>query len=371
MKILFPIARADTVGGAQVHVRDLAVALEKNGHKVLVLTGKQGIYNQALSKAKIDSTTCATLKPEISPLQDFQSFQFILKTILDFKPDLIAIHSSKTGILARLAGRFAKIPCIFTAHGWSFTTGIPEPNRSIYEWIEKIHAPLAQKIICVSEYDRQLGMKIGIAPDRLVTIHNGVEDISPCLRANPSLENPVKILAVARFDRQKDHPSLIAAMSNIDNARLILVGDGPDELKIKQLVERYNMTEIVEFRGFCDNVTEIMAEAQIFVLSSNWEGLPCTIVEAMRAGLPIVASDVGGVSETIEDGKTGYLIPHKNVALMHQKLTQLVQNRQLRSEMGNLGRQKYEAQFTFTQMYAKTFETYQQVIHVESKIARD
>ena len=226
MNILFVITRADAIGGAQVHVKDLATALQADNHKVLVLTGEQGVYNQHLKQAGIESVACKDLQKQINPIADGKSLRYILHIINLFKPDLIAAHSSKTGILGRLASQITKIPCIFTAHGWSFTSGIPEPNRTIFRWLEKLTAPLANKIICVSEYDRQIGLKASMSSEQLLTVHNGMKDIPSSLKANPNRGKPVKIAMVARFDRQKDHATLIEAFKDLD-AELILIGDGP------------------------------------------------------------------------------------------------------------------------------------------------
>ena len=361
MNILFVITRADAIGGAQVHVKDLAIALQQDSHKVLVLTGERGVYNQDLEQAGIESIACEHLQKQISPFADGKSLRYILYIIDLFKPDLIAAHSSKTGILGRLASKITQVPCIFTAHGWSFTTGIPEPNRTIYRWLEKLTASLADKIICVSEYDRQIGLQAKMSEDKLLTIHNGMKDVAPELRANPAQTEIIKVAMIARFDRQKDHKTLIEAFAEL-NAELILVGNGPSLDSTRQRVEQLGMSDRVSFLGFRQDIAEILAGVQIYTLVSNWEGLPCTIIEAMRAGLPVVASDVGGVKEIVLDGKTGCVIPRGDVITLRQKLSYLINNEQARISMGIMGRQKYESQLTFQHMYAKTFSTYKSAI---------
>ncbi|MEO1671013.1 MAG: glycosyltransferase family 4 protein, partial [Cyanobacteria bacterium J06631_2] len=333
MNILFVITRADAIGGAQVHVKDLAIALQSEQHKVLVLTGELGIYNQDLAEVGVESVACQDLQKQISPVADGKSFRYMLHIIDLFKPDLIAAHSSKTGILGRLASRITKVPCVFTAHGWSFTTGIPEPNRTVYRWLEKLTAPLADKIICVSEYDRQIGLKAKMSPDQLITVHNGMKDITANLQANPAQAQPVKVAMVARFDRQKDHRTLIEAFQGLE-AELILIGDGPSLDTVRQRVEQLGMSNQVSFLGFRSDIAELLAQVQIYTLVSNWEGLPCTIIEAMRAGLPVVASDVGGVKEIVLDGKTGYVVPRGDVATLRQKLSYLLDNEAARISMG-------------------------------------
>jgi glycosyltransferase involved in cell wall biosynthesis len=256
---------------------------------------------------------------------------------------------------------------VFTAHGWSFTTGIPEPNRTIYLWLEKLTASLADKIICVSEYDRQIGLKAGINSDKLLTIQNGMKDIAGELKANPAQTVPIKVAMIARFDRQKDQATLIEAFKDL-NAQLVLIGDGSSLDKTKEKVEQLGMSDRVSFLGFRQDIAEILAQVQIYALISNWEGLPCTIIEAMRAGLPVVASDVGGVSEIVLDGQTGYLVPRGDVKTLRQKLSYLINNEQARISMGIMGRQKYESQLTFRHMYEKTLSIYEAAIAQKSEL---
>jgi glycosyltransferase involved in cell wall biosynthesis len=351
MNILFIITRADAIGGAQVHVKDLAVSLQEDHHKVLVLTGESGIYNEDLDQAGIESIACDSLKRTVNPVMDGKSLRYILYIVDQFKPDLIAAHSSKTGILARLASQITKVPCVFTAHGWSFTTGIPEPSRTIYRWLEKLTASLADKI----------GLQAGMSSDKLLTIHNGMKDVGVALKANQAQAAPIKVAMVARFDRQKDHQTLIEAFKDL-KGELLLIGDGPGLEGVKARVEQLGMNDRVSFLGFRQDIAEILATVQIYALISNWEGLPCTIIEAMRAGLPVVASDVGGVREIVIDGQTGYLVPRGDIQTVRQKLDYLLSNEQARISMGILGRQKYESQLTFQHMYAKTLSTYQAAI---------
>lgn len=362
MKILFIITRADTVGGAQVHVRDLAISLNQKGHQVLVITGVFGPYNTVLKNNGVETIACDAFIQKISPFQDWQTLRFLIKTIRDFKPDIVSTHSSKAGILGRLACKLTNTPRIFTAHGWAFTEGVPEPSRSIYQLIEKLTEPLADKIICVSDRDRIIGINSGMKPDKLLTVHNGMPEVSNELKANQDCSDAVKIVMVARFDKQKDHLTLIKAFQTISGAQLNLVGDGPNLEEIKNYVNQIGIAERVNFLGFRNNIAEILAQAHIFTLVSNWEGFPRTIIEAMRAGLPVVASDVGGVAEAVIDGSNGYLIPRGDVEVLRNRLQKLVKDEKLRREMGYLARQRYESEFTFQHMFEKTFDVYEKVL---------
>lgn len=359
MKILFVITRADSVGGAQAHVRDLAVALQSHGHKVLIITGKEGAYNQVLRKARIDFLSCGTLDAPIKPLQDWSSLRFILDVAKAYKPDLLSLHSSKTGVLGRVASRMLNIPCTFTAHGWSFTDGIPEPNKTIYRNIEKLTASLASKIICVSEYDRQIAIGTGMDSRRLTVVRNGVMDEAVSSTKHKQDRQAVKIAMVARFAPQKDHYTVIKAMKKLKGAELILIGDGSLSKQVETWLREFDIESRVKLLGFRNDIPAILSQVDILALISNWEGLPLSIVEGMRAGLPVVASDVGGVKEAVADGKTGYLIPRKDSETLALRLQQLVKNKELRQQMGQAGRQKYEAEFRFERMYSQTVAVYQ------------
>lgn len=362
MRIAFIITRTDTVGGAQIHVRDLATRLVKEGHEVLVITGEAGPYTDVLATAGVRTLACSALGREIRPIQDARAFATLRTVIRAFRPDLISAHSSKAGWLGRLAGKATGIPCLFTAHGWAFTHGVPEPRRSVYRVLERAAAPLAARIVCVSEHDRRIGVGAGMAPDRLVTIHNGMPDISPTERATPGASGPVRIVMVARMDRQKDHTTLLRALGGIAGAELDLVGDGPDAATVRALAKEVGVSDRVRFLGERSDVAKVLARAHVFALISHWEGFPRSTLEAMRAGLPVVVSDVGGAAEAVEDDITGYVVPRGDVAAVQARLAALIGDGARRERMGAAGRRRYEAAFTFDRMFERTLAVYQEVL---------
>jgi glycosyltransferase involved in cell wall biosynthesis len=127
-------------------------------------------------------------------------------------------------------------------------------------------------------------------------------------------------------------------------------------------VAELGLEDRVSFLGLRTDVSRILATAQVYVLSSRWEGLPRSIIEAMRAGLPVVASDVGGVAELVEDGSTGSLVPRGDVEALAGRLGELLDSAELRLLLGKQGRIRYEAEFTFERMYGSTLASYRDVI---------
>ncbi len=364
MRIVYLVTRSDSIGGALVHVRDLSAALLARGHEVTVLAGGEGVFTRQLQEMSVPFVSLGRLKREINPLQDMAAWREIYAALKELGPELISTHMSKAGLLGRLAGRALNIPVIFTAHGWAFTEGVPAVEGRIYRWAEKAAAPLAARIITVSRHDRELAKKYGVArAPRLVAVHNGVFDIDPKLLAEPGRPEP-RLVMVARFERQKDHATLFKALSGLTDLpwELDLVGDGPLEGRMAGLAESLGLAERINFLGACSGVGEILSRAQIFLLISHWEGFPRSILEAMRAGLPVLASDVGGVRESVADGITGYVVPPRDSEALREKLWLLLSGAELRQRLGAAGRERYEQSFGFETMFENTLQVYREVL---------
>lgn len=364
MKIIHIITRSDTLAGAQVHVRDLSLALLNSGHEVVVLVGQSGPFTDELQKYGIPYHCLRHLARDINPYIDFKAFLELVTVIRTLRPDLVATHSSKAGWLGRAAARLLGIPSIFTAHGWGFTEGVPDLNRKIYAAAERIAAPFANRIITVSEYDRKLALRNKIAsPRKIVTIHNGVYDTSSGLVSAPP-DLPLRMIKVARFDVPKNHALLFKALAGLPSRKwhLDLIGDGPLRLPMEELAFELEINKNVTFWGERSDVAEHLAKAQLFLLISNYEGFPLSILEAMRAGLPVIASDVGGVNESVINGETGFLIPRNDVAILQDRLSQLMCDFSLCRSMGNAGRKRFEEMFTCEKMVGETLAVYQDAL---------
>ena len=364
MRVLFCITRSDTIGGAHVHVADLAQWLIRGGHEVAVLAGGAGPYREEIVARGVPYMQSRRLCRSIQPHTDLAATLEIRSIVREFQPDVLALHSAKAGLIGRVAARGLGIPIIYTAHGWPFTEGASSRAARLYEWIERSAAPLADRIIAVSEYDRKLAISSGVAsPEKVVTIRNGIPDSR--LRANAGANSaPVRITMVARLDAQKDHATLFAALGGMIEANwaLDLVGDGPDEGSLRRQCAELGISERVSFLGLRRDVATILAASHLFVLTSNWEGLPLSILEAMRAGLPVIATDVGGVSEVVVTGETGYLVPRRDVQRVSGHLRGLVSNPAERLRLGLSGRQRFETAFRFDSMAEETLALYQRVL---------
>ena len=364
MKIAYVVTRADPIGGVQIHVRDLATAALAEGHSPTVLMGGDGPLLDDLERRGVPVVRLRHLVVPIRPLEDFRALGEIQAAITRLQPDLLALHSSKAGILGRIVARRLGIPAVLTAHGWNFTPGIAAAPAAVYRRIERWAGPLATRIITVSEFDRRLAIDAGLtSPDRIITVYNGMPDVAPTLRADPG-RSPVRMVMVARFGPQKDHPTLFRALAGLRDRpwEIDLVGEGPALAETTALARSLGIADRVRFLGQRLDVDRILAQAQISLLVTNWEGFPLSVLEAMRAGLPVVATSVAGLVESVQEGETGYLVARGDVETLRDRIARLLADPQLRVRFGASGRAFFERQFTLEQFVSGTFQVYRDML---------
>ncbi len=369
MRLAVLVTRMHPLGGAQVHVRHLTIALQAQGHSCTVVTSGEGPLIDDLRSHGIPVVLLRHLRRSINPVRDLLALREIRSVIRDLRCDMVATHMSKAGLLGRLAVRPLGIPIVVTAHGWAFTPGIPLFQAALDRKIERALGRLADRFIAVSEFDRRLALNAGVARhDRVVTVHNGVPNIDTRLRANAG-RAPVRLVMVARMDPQKDQPTLLRALAQLQEYEwgLELIGDGGNLRRVEDLASKLGIRSRIEFLGQRTDVEQILAKAQISLLVTNWEGFPIVILEAMRAGLPVVTTSAGGSEEAVVDGETGYLVPRGSVGMLRDRLRMLLTIPDLRVKMGAAGRQRYEQYFTLEHTVTRTLEVYRETIEQRSR----
>lgn len=304
-------------------------------------------------------------------IKDVKAFYPVYKAMKQFKPDIIHAHSSKAGLIARFWSWVLNLkPIIFTAHGWVFTEGRSFLNRWIFAQIERIAAKVTTKIICVSEHDKRLALKFKVAPpEKLIVIHNGIDmNLFKDIEKKRIYDDKLVVTFIGRLAPQKNLFLLIDAAEDINNAEFWIVGDGELREKIRKYIHKKNLESKVILYGERYDIPNILSQSDIFVLPSSWEGLPLTIIEAMMAGLPVVASNVGGVSELIDDGVTGFLIPPGDSVKFAEAIKKLIADENLRKKMGEVGREKAMREFNLEKMLSKTMEVYCEVLKLKELV---
>ncbi len=361
MRILYIITRADR-GGAQNHVLGLA-RIMAGQFDVAVAAGEQGYLTEACRNQRISVHILPHLQREPSPLADFRALREIYQLIRQFRPDLVHAHTSKAGFLGRLAAHWLGVPCVYTVHSWLFGTAALSRFWGIMGApCERLASKWCQRVITVSDEGARVARSFGIGPvSKLVTIHNGILDCSE--HANLNSDRPPIITMVARFCPPKDHALLLRAFATVPpGPRLRLVGDGPLRASCEKLAHDLGIYHRVDFLGDRDDVPSLLAGSDVFVLASNFEMLPISILEAMRAGLPVLASAVGGVAEAVVHGETGLLVPIGSVAALAQALTRLSRDRDLRLQLGQAGRQRFSSLFQYSRQVERTRSVYLDVL---------
>ena len=161
----------------------------------------------------------------------------------------------------------------------------------------------------------------------------------------------------------KNFSVLLDALASIDREYILrVVGDGPELNHVQEYAEKLGIEKNIDFMGSRNDVPEILASSDIFILSSDWEGFPISIIEAMRAGLPVIASRVGGISEAVIDGRNGYLVPRKDSAALAESIKYLIDDTDKRVLMGQQSRQLFIEQGTTEIMLKKVADVYQSLL---------
>ena len=399
--ILYLITRAE-LGGAQRYVLDLANNLQGE-FNITVAFGKQGANGELAEKLKIagiNNYNIPHLKRAISPIDDFLALVEIIKLIKKIKPNIIHLNSSKISILGSIASLIIKFQVssfkfqvVYTVHGWVFNEPLPRWLKLFYFWAEKITALFKNKIICVSEFDRQIALTKKIAAAlKLITIHNGlapiefyskeearqrIHSVIPAsepessvqhheqvsgLRVKPAMTSNLLIGSTGNLYKTKGFEHFIKASKIISeqkiSATFIIIGEGEERKKLETLIRQNNLANDFILTGRINEAAKLLPAFDIYVCSSVKEGLSYTIIEAMQAGLPIAATNVGGNSELIEDNITGLLAEAGNPESLAQKIIELIKNPALKNKLGQQAKLKAREEFCLEKMVEETKKAY-------------
>lgn len=354
MKILYTITKSE-IGGAQVHVALLAKHMKDLGHTVSVVSSPGGWLEYETTNIGVRFYENKYFGNSFNPFRILKSFFLIQKIVREFQPDIIHCHSSFAGIITRLAVR-KRVTTVFTAHSWAFTDGASLFRKIIGVVSERFFSRWVDAIICVSQYDRQLALRYKVAPQhKLKTIYNGAE--------KNLFTNSVKediLITNGRLAYPKEYLLLLEAYKKSGiNLHLQIISDGPLRKIIEEKIQGLGIQDRVTLLGNLSSreaVQEKLSKAKLFILLSKHEGFPLAILEAMSAGLPVIASSVGGIPEQI-DTSCGFLVSNTKEEIA-DALRKMSNNNSLMAELGDNARRKFEQNFTLEKFSRVTESLY-------------
>ena len=341
MKILQIITLCE-LGGAQSVVVNLANKLSEE-HEVVVAAGEGDGKMFALLNSKVKQERLPHLQRALSPKNDFLTIFDMRKLYQKYKPDIIHLHSSKAGILGRIAFPSKKV--VYTVHGFD---SIRLAHRKFLP-IERFMQRACKAIVGVSKYDEKFLLEERIN-NNVSFVYNGI--IKPIVSNTLSFEIPSKykksILCVARISPQKKCDMFMLIAELLPQYAFVWIGN-------QQKVEEH--PDNVFFLGNIPNAGVYNSIADLFILPSNYEGLPMVILEAMSFGKPIVASDVGGISEIVQNNWNGYALKN-DVALFVEKIKYILENEDVYKEFSKNSLERFNKDLTVEKMVHSYLKIY-------------
>lgn len=371
-KILYIITKGN-FGGAQRYVFDLATSLPRENFDVSVAFGQAGMLAEKLLDAGIKTIEIKSLQRDINLLLDFKSFFELVRIFKKEKPDTIHINSSKIGGLGSLAGRVTGVPnIIFTAHAWAWNENRNAISKVAIKFLHWLTIVFSHKTITVSENLAKQVSHWPFVSKKIHVVHNGINpfDLKNQIEARTELikisggtKIPEKwIGTAAELHKNKGLDFLINAFSKIEqenpNSEIFIMGEGEERNNLEKLIAEKNLQDKIHLLGHVKDAKSYLKAFDVFTLTSRTEALPYSIPEAGLAGLPVVASSVGGIPEIIENGKSGILIEKGNIDQIQEALSLLLRNKSVGENYGKNLKEKVERQFLQKEMVKNTIALY-------------
>jgi len=374
-KVVHLITRLD-LGGAQQNTLYCVAHHDRDRFEVGLWAGEGGILNaraQAIPRA--DVRILPWLVHPIAPARDVTAVVRLASMLRDV--DLLHTHSSKAGILGRAAARLAGLPgVVHTVHGWSFNDLQPAVTRRCYLEAERAAARFTDRIVCVARSDRDRGLAYGIGHDTQYRILRS--GIDPSLYAAPAgarerlrasigaSSDDIVVGSITNLKPQKAPLDLVEAarLARLRDRRLIFViaGDGELHATVSSAIARAELGRVVHLLGWRDDVPELLAAMDIFLLTSVFEGLPRVVLQAIAGGVPVVATDTGGVAEVVSHGESGLLVPPGQPAAAADAIVALASDARARARLAQAARLMLGDEFDIRRMLRDLEDLYDEVL---------
>lgn len=322
------------------------------------------------------------LHRSIRPWSDWRCYRALKRRLRELQPEILHTHSSKAGILGRLAAHSLKLPCVHTIHGASFHVGQSAVAFQLYRQLERWVGPITQRFISVADAMTDQYVAAGVAPrDRFTTISSGF-DVDPFLQPSRPRDElrrelglsdeDVVVGKVARLFHLKGHNHLLAAAPEIvrrcPKVKFLLVGDGELRPQYEAEIEQLGLQSRFVFTGLVPPaaVADLIHAMDLVVHTSEWEGLARVLPQGLIAGRPVVSFDIDGAREVVRPGVTGSLVARGDVAGLTKAVVDLASDADLRRRLGGAGRELFVEQFRHQTMTRRIRDVYADLLNSRS-----
>ena len=380
VRVLRLIARLN-VGGPAIQATLLTEKLDSSRYDSLLVTGREdhaeGSY-LALYGKKLDRLVLLpALSREIRGAQDLVALAQLITLIRKFRPDIVHTHTAKAGTLGRLAARLCRVPAVVhTYHGHVFQGYFSPAKTRLFVAIERWLGRHTDRLLAVSESVRHDLLDRGIGrPDRFDVVPLGL-DLDAFLQAEVHrgqfrrelgfTEGETLIGIVARLVPIKAHEVFLRAAAELarrgTERRFIIVGDGERRAELEAMTDRLGIAGRVRFVGWRRDLDRVYADLDVVVLTSRNEGLPVSLIEAMAAARPVVATRVGGVTDLVEHGQHGLLAPVDEAQAVAQAIEEILTSPDRGRVMGEAGRKRVYPAFSAQRLIDDIDRLYTQLL---------
>lgn len=381
MRIVHVITRL-IIGGAQENTILSCAGLQERGHELHLLsgptTGPEGSLVDQARRGPYAFEECPDLLRQVSPIHDWRAMRALRWRFEQLRPDVVHTHSSKAGVLGRIAARQARVPLIVhTIHGMSFNRTQSRPVQMAYATAERYCAKRCHAIVSVADAMTAQALAAGIGrPEQYETIRSGmrVEDFDPAAHDPAAIrrqwgvaDESVVVGTVARLFFNKGYEQLIEimalALAEQPNLHFVWVGDGAARGAYEAELSRRGLRGHVTLTGLLPpaEMPRVLAGIDILAHTSQWEGLPRAVVQALLMGKPAVSFDIDGAPEVVRPGETGELAPLNDTRAFTTALVGVACDRRRRSEYGRNGRRLCLVEFDYRMMVEKLDRLYRRL----------
>ena len=365
-------------GGVRKHVLDLLNNLNQEKYDLYFLyslnradeTMKSEINN--LRDNGINLIELKELYREISVKNDTKAYKELYQALKSIKPDVVHCHSSKAGALGRVVAKAIGVKQIYyTPHAYIMQNpNVSSKKKVVYSIIEKsLSKMFTTKNINVSYGEKQFAVDNKIdKEDKFVVIYNGIDDeqvVSDSDKLKKELginEDDIVVGVTARLDEQKDPYTFVKVANEVlktnKNVKFIYIGDGEYKSDIQNYINEQNISENVKLLGFRSDADKILQMFDVYMITSLYEGMPYSLIEALRCKLPIIATDTIGNNEVAINGKNGKLFKIRDCHQGSKKVLELVNDKDLINTMGDNSYKLFKEKFTLETMIRNTESLY-------------